>query len=122
MIGHIGRAIGYPIPQGTQFTPPNYPQRAYIPGDKYNNATQMTENLALAEPNSLYPPSSGEATTIRMLGPDGHLHVLYAEPRLTAYPFPLPSRVVDVPCEDLSDAQIANANADVVKQQGVAKQ
>lgn len=79
----LGRAVGYGLPYGAQFT---------APFDGHGRAQ--------AEPNTLYMPDSASATWIQILNPQTNkVDVVYVEPNLVVSPFPISGPAVTAACE-----------------------
>ena len=85
--------IGYPIPYSVQFTAP---KAARMVASLYPDGSEADgwshEMMDQPEPNGLYMPPATDATWVLCLSPDGKkLDVVYAEPKVLAYPFAMPN-------------------------------
>jgi hypothetical protein len=78
---HLCDSIGYGLPYGVQFTPPDRPVEGRTTG----------EFIALpqAEPNGLFMPPTAEGTWIICAGDKGAPTPVYVEPRVIVSPFKL---------------------------------
>lgn len=77
----IGKCYGYGIPYSTQYSNPQ----------KHHEHTSVSAGyeLAQAEPNGLYMPSSSSGTWLLMLDEKGEPHPVYIEPSVIVSPFQL---------------------------------
>ena len=82
IIVEICPSIGYPIPYSTQLTNPEKVE--------YRTSGGMAI-LPNAEPNSLYTPSSSEATIVSCVNSDGTLTPTYFENRVFSLPYKIKS-------------------------------
>lgn len=95
----LGRAMGYGVPYGAQFTAPKAMQyvRA-VDGDGTVSAAG-TELMDQPEPNGLYMPDSASATWLQLVDPaTGKMSAVYIEPNLTVTPFRLRGPIVAADC------------------------
>ena len=107
----LGQALGYGVMGGTQFTAPTSTLWGGS-GVGYHDRPQ-------AEPNGLFTPSSGAATTVNLINPTtGEAHTALIEPDVVTLPFKLPASVVNVPCP----SDIAPADVKDVKEVSTVKQ
>jgi hypothetical protein len=95
----LGRAVGYGIPYGTQFTAPQA-LRYLRPVDADGGMGAATvELVAQPEPNGLYMPDGAAATWIQIVDPaTGKLDVMYVEPNLVVSPHRLSGPIVSADC------------------------
>jgi hypothetical protein len=82
---HVCDSIGYPMPQGTQFSNP----QKHI----YNSSSDHGYELPQAEPNGIFPPNTGEATYVICVNPNKPTQtgMFYVEPRVITSPWALHS-------------------------------
>ncbi len=88
-------SIGYPIPYAAQYSAPESMQTYNVinsgNGDHYYYGAAR---LPQAEPNGLNMPAAAEGTWVMCIGPDKKAHPVYAEPRVTAFPYQLPDSML----------------------------
>jgi len=75
------KSIGYALPYATQYSNPE--KRVNTGTSDYNY------NIAQAEPNGLYMPSSAEGTWVNCIDGAGTPQPVYVEPRVIVSPFKL---------------------------------
>jgi hypothetical protein len=86
---YIGKCIGFPIPYCTQFT---NPQKI-----EWKDSSAGWVQLPQADPNTLFSPSSADATWILLVDPKtGDPHPMYMEPKATVVPFPLQDEICTI--------------------------
>lgn len=86
---YIGRAIGYGLPFGTQFTNPQ----------KLDGNSSSYVTIPQADPNGLFSPEGAEATWLLLVDDQtNEVQIAYSEPRLFIYQKKLPKRL----CEEWS--------------------
>jgi hypothetical protein len=73
----LSKTIGYGLPYSTQITNPSRTERH---SGEYEGGNVV---LPQAEPNTLFPPASSDATWVLLVGADGQPEPLYVEPKIT---------------------------------------
>jgi hypothetical protein len=106
----LGRAVGYGIPYGTQFTAPQA-LRYLRPVDADGSTGQAeAEMVDQPEPNGLYMPTTADATWIQIVDPStGKLDVVYVEPHLVVSPFRMHGPIVSIDCADTPSTSTSTA-------------
>jgi hypothetical protein len=102
MDGHLlclGRAVGYGVPYGAQFTAPRTYQWVRPVGNDGSTGASSAEMMDQPEPNGLYMPDSANATWIQIVNPaTNRVDVVYVEPNLVVSPFRLSPPAVSADC------------------------
>jgi hypothetical protein len=95
----LGKAVGYGIPYGVQFTAPQalrYLRPVDADGTMGAAAVELVDQ---PEPNGLYMPSGAAATWIQIVDPaTGKLDVMYVEPNLVVSAHRITGPIVTADC------------------------
>jgi len=96
----LGRAMGYGVPYGAQFTAPKTLQYVRAVDGDGTSSSATIELMDQPEPNGLYMPDSASATWLQLVDPaNGKMSVVYIEPNLTVSPFRIRGPIVAADCD-----------------------